>query len=69
MIVGGDSNQPEALVGTAIFARAPGYPFARRTIFPAGPTHGYRSSVAYDSTHGTWIAVGLAEPTPPPMTD
>ena len=58
MIVGGDYSKPEASDRTAIFAPAPRFLFATRTISPRVSPHGYRSAVAYDATHKAWIAVG-----------
>jgi photosystem II stability/assembly factor-like uncharacterized protein len=52
--VGGDYRKPDASQGTAAFSTDGGQHWTAATT----PPHGYRSSVAYDSRHKTWIAVG-----------
>ncbi len=63
MIVGGDYASPTATQGTAVFLSTKrGDPLQGQSLFkatlPTTPPHGYRSAVAYDSTHNTWITVG-----------
>lgn len=54
VVVGGDYLKPETLKQTAIYTADGG-----RTWHPARTMpHGYRSSVAYDSSTKTWITVG-----------
>ena len=52
--VGGDYRKPDVSQGTAAFSTDGG----QRWTAAATPPHGYRSSVAYDSAHKTWLAVG-----------
>jgi hypothetical protein len=52
--VGGIYDQADVATGTAAFTRDDGLTWATATT----PPHGYRSSVAYDGTHNTWITVG-----------
>lgn len=61
MIVGGDYRTPD-MPGTAVYV-----PFGngccfgilpRKVIESLHPPQGYRSSVAYDTSHKTWITVG-----------
>jgi hypothetical protein len=59
VIVGGDYQKPNDQKGTALFGEIPdrSQNFSR---FEAAktPPHGYRSAVAYDAAHKTWITVG-----------
>ena len=60
MIVGGDYANPTS-EGSAVFLAAPSYSFFFRhqpTYSATVPPHGYRSAVAYDKAHNTWITVG-----------
>jgi photosystem II stability/assembly factor-like uncharacterized protein len=52
--VGGDYGKPDASEGTAAYSTDGGLHWKAATTTP----HGYRSSVAYDSNHKAWIAVG-----------
>jgi photosystem II stability/assembly factor-like uncharacterized protein len=52
--VGGDYRKPDISQGTAAFSTDGG----QHWTAAATPTHGYRSSVVYNSLHKTWIAVG-----------
>ncbi len=61
MVVGGDYRSPGA-PGAAVYV-----PFSngccfgilpRKIVSPTDPPHGYRSSVAYDAPHNTWITTG-----------
>jgi photosystem II stability/assembly factor-like uncharacterized protein len=52
--VGGDYRKPDISQGTAAFSTDGGQHW---TASPT-PPHGYRSAVAYDSPHKTWIAAG-----------
>ena len=57
VIVGGDYRLPDATAGTAATVTQLGVFWA--TVKAAKtPPHGYRSSVAYDKRHNTWITVG-----------
>ncbi len=54
MAVGGDYLKPSATEKTAAYSTDSG-----RTWQPTRtPPHGYRSAVAYDAPHNTWITVG-----------
>ena len=52
--VGGDYRQPDAPTKSAAFSTDAGHHWAA----PAQPPHGYRSSVAFNKSTGTWITVG-----------
>ncbi len=52
--VGGDYTKPNEQHGTAAFSLDGGQHWSAA----ATPPHGYRSSVAFDSGHKRWIAVG-----------
>jgi photosystem II stability/assembly factor-like uncharacterized protein len=52
--VGGDYRKPDVSTGTAAFSTDGGQHWTASTT----PPHGYRSSVAYDPPHKTWIAAG-----------
>ncbi len=52
--VGGDYASPSDARETASFTRDEGVTWLPSTTFP----HGYRSAVAYDKPHNTWITVG-----------
>ena len=54
VVVGGDYQKPESRDGTAALTHDGGKTWHPATTMP----YGYRSSVAYDSTMKTWIAVG-----------
>ncbi len=51
--VGGDYLSPDTNVNTAVFTAG-----SNKFLPALTPPHGYRSSVAYDPTHKTWITVG-----------
>ena len=53
--VGGNFKKPWLTKGTAAFSTDSGVKWTAASTTP----HGYRSSVAYDATSKTWIAVGL----------
>jgi len=59
VIVGGDYQMPNDQRATAIFGMIPDHS-QNFSKFEAAKTlpHGYRSSVAYDPAHKTWITVG-----------
>ncbi len=57
MVVGGDYEHPDAVGENAVLVSHPEYLF-RTFVNPTTPPHGYRSAVAYDPTHQTWITVG-----------
>ncbi len=52
--VGGTYNQPGDSAGTAALSQDNGKTWRPATT----PPHGYRSAVAYDKAHNTWISVG-----------
>jgi photosystem II stability/assembly factor-like uncharacterized protein len=52
--VGGDYLKPQSSVKTAAFTADGGQSWTLATT----PPHGYRSAVAYDAAHKTWITVG-----------
>jgi photosystem II stability/assembly factor-like uncharacterized protein len=52
--VGGIYDQADVATGTAAFTRDDGLTWTTAVT----PPHGYRSAVAYDSIHNTWITVG-----------
>lgn len=52
--VGGDFKRPDVSKGTAAFSADGGMHWIASTT----PPHGYRSSVAYDTSAKTWITVG-----------
>jgi photosystem II stability/assembly factor-like uncharacterized protein len=52
--VGGDYTKPNVATGTAAFSIDDGHTWYPAKTLP----HGYRSSVAYDPAHKTWITVG-----------
>ncbi|GAC1364768.1 MAG: oxidoreductase [Acidobacteriaceae bacterium] len=61
MIVGGDYKEPTNTRGNALYVQFRTSIldwFWSRVIRPQTPPHGYRSAVAYDLTHKTWITVG-----------
>jgi len=55
MVVGGDPMRPDSAIHTAALSRLSGI---SNWSFPEDPPHGYRSAVAYDSSHTLWITVG-----------
>ena len=63
MIVGGDYTQPNNQDGNAVFvstregSHLP-YNLSIQVATAQIPPHGYRSAVAYDPAHETWITVG-----------
>lgn len=57
MIVGGDYEHPDAMSKNAVLVNHPEY-FFRTFTRPITPPNGYRSAVAYDKPHNTWITVG-----------
>jgi photosystem II stability/assembly factor-like uncharacterized protein len=54
IVVGGDYMKPDDSTGTAAYSKDDGRTWKVSRSMP----HGYRSSVAYDSTTKTWITVG-----------
>ncbi len=63
MVVGGDYAKPNQPSTTFLLAQKSGFhiPFSSyftEPLRPSTPPHGYRSSVAYDPTHKTWITTG-----------
>ena len=52
--VGGDYTRPSEQRGTAAYSVDDGHTW----LAAATPPHGYRSAVAYDPPHNTWITVG-----------
>jgi hypothetical protein len=54
--VGGDYQKPDDGSASAAYTPSGGYRWLapEKTAMP----HGYRSAVAYDSTHSAWITVG-----------
>jgi hypothetical protein len=52
--VGGDYRKPNDPTGTAAFTTDGGQHWQAAQT----PPHGYRSAVAYDADHATWITVG-----------
>jgi hypothetical protein len=58
VIVGGDYKRPNIGPGTAVSVSKVGVPLFQSVKAAHTPPHGYRSAVADDKTHNTWIAVG-----------
>ena len=63
MVVGGDYSKPDEPSKTFLLIQKDGFhvPFTSYFAAPVSaktPPHGYRSSVAYNPTHKTWITVG-----------
>src|SRR6185437_10696939 len=58
--VGGDYKQPESASSTASLCnwKDDGFSSSYHCESATTPPHGYRSSVAYDSSAKTWITVG-----------
>jgi photosystem II stability/assembly factor-like uncharacterized protein len=54
VVVGGDFQKPDDSDGTAARSQDGGHHWSLART----PPHGYRSSVAYDDAHKTWITVG-----------
>jgi photosystem II stability/assembly factor-like uncharacterized protein len=54
VVVGGNYTRPDDQSQTAAFSSDGGYRFHSAQT----PPHGYRSAVAYDADHKTWITVG-----------
>ncbi len=54
VVVGGDYGAPDKSSGTAAYTHDGGKVWLSSVTMP----HGYRSSVAYDKSNKTWIAVG-----------
>jgi hypothetical protein len=54
VVVGGDYLKPDSQLQTAAYTNDWGYHWQAAQTLP----HGYRSAVAYDAQHKTWITVG-----------